>query len=238
MQLILNGDTRPIPFFIASSGDHVTGLTGAAPAVTISKNGGAFAAPSGTVGEIGDGWYSFTPAGTDTGTDGMLILHAAATGGDPTDLKSQIVAFSPYDAVALGLSRLDTVVSSRMASFTLPANFSLLAIDSSGDVTANNPGPTLAQIKAGILDEALSAHTAAGTTGAALGTLISTLAESYAANGEPATLAQLLYGMLAILSNVSQAGTSLTAARLDGATPAMTFTLDSATAPTTRRRTA
>jgi hypothetical protein len=30
MQLILNGDTRPILFFLAQSGDHVSGLVGAA----------------------------------------------------------------------------------------------------------------------------------------------------------------------------------------------------------------
>ncbi len=34
MQLILNGDTRPVLFFMAQSGDHISGLTGAAPAVT------------------------------------------------------------------------------------------------------------------------------------------------------------------------------------------------------------
>ncbi len=64
------------------------------------------------------------------------------------------------------------------------------------------------------------------------------LTESYAANGEPATLAQLLYGISAVMSNVAQDGTSLTANRLDGVTPAMSFTLDSATAPTSRRRAA
>jgi hypothetical protein len=37
---------------------------------------------------------------------------------------------------------------------------------------------------------------------------------------------------------VSQSGATLTANRLDGATPAMSFTLDSAAAPTSRRRVA
>jgi hypothetical protein len=176
MQLILNGDARPVPFFLAASADHVTGLTGAAPSVLISRNGGAFAAPAGAVAELGDGWYSLTPAGSDVTTDGVLLLHAAASGADPADVKCQVVAFSPYDPAALGLADLAVL------------------------------------------------------TGA--------LAESYAANGQPATLAQLLYGILAILGNVSQSGATLTAAKLDGETPAMTFTLDSPTAPTTRRRTA
>jgi hypothetical protein len=70
------------------------------------------------------------------------------------------------------------------------------------------------------------------------GVLNAALTESYAANGEPATLAELLYGISAMLGNVAQDGTTLTANRLDGVTPAMSFTLDSATAPTSRRRTA
>ena len=210
MQLILNSDTRPIPFMIVQSTDHITGLTGAAPTVTISKNGGAFAAPAGTVAEIGNGWYRLTPAAADTATNGTLLLHATASGGDPADVDCQVVAMSPYAA--------------------LPANFSGLAIDGSGAVGANN--------LAALLDVALSGHTTAGTPGAALGNLVNALSESYAANGSPATLAQLLYAILAILANVSQSGTTITATKLDGTTTAMSFTLDSGTAPTSRKRAA
>ena len=106
MQLILNGDTRPILFFLAASSDHVTGLTGATATVTISKNGGAFGAPGGTVAEVGVGWYKLTPSGSDATTNGVLLLHATATGADPADVKCQVVAFSPYDAGRLGLSAL------------------------------------------------------------------------------------------------------------------------------------
>jgi hypothetical protein len=177
MQLILNGDTRPVLFFMAQSGDHISGLTGAAPTVAISKNGGAFAAPAGTVTEVGNGWYGLVPAGADATTDGVLLLHATAAGGDPADVKAQVVAFDPYTAV-----------------------------------------PTVAAIQGGVLNGVLT--------------------ESYAANGQAATLAQLLYGISAVLGNVSQSGVTLTANRLDGVTPAMSFTLDSATAPTSRRRAA
>src|SRR5579862_6392322 len=98
MQLILNGDTRPILFFMAQVADHISGLTGAAPVVTISRNGGAFAAPAGTVAEVGTGWYRLTPAGSDVTTNGVLLLHATATGGDPADVKAQVLAFDPYTA--------------------------------------------------------------------------------------------------------------------------------------------
>ncbi len=177
MQLILNGDTRPVLFFMARSSDHISGLTGAVPAVTISKNGGAFAAPAGVVVEVGNGWYGLTPAGADVATDGVLLLHATAAGGDPADVKAQVVAFDPYAAA-----------------------------------------PTVDAIRDGVLADVLT--------------------ESYAANGQPGTLAQLLYGISAMLGNVSQSGAVLTANRLDGVTPAMSFTMDSATAPTARRRAA
>lgn len=180
MQLILNGDTRPILFFMAQSSDHISPLTGATPTVTISRNGGAFAAPAGTVAEVGNGWYRLAPAGGDATTNGMLLLHATAAGGDPADVKAQVVALDPYMAAA--------------------------------------QAPALDAILDGVLNQPLT--------------------ESYAANGQPATLAQLLYGIAAMMGNVSQTGAILTANRLDGVTPAMTFTLDSATAPTSRRRAA
>jgi hypothetical protein len=176
MQLILNGDTRPILFFLTSASDHISGMTGVTPSVTVSKNGAAFATPAGAVAEVGDGWYRLTPAGADVTTNGIFLLHATATGADPVDVKCQVVVFDPYDAA-----------------------------------------PTLPEITGGVLETALP--------------------ESYADNGQAGTLTQLLYGLTAILGNVSQSGAVLTANRLDGTTPAMSFTLDSATAPSSRRRT-
>ncbi len=51
------------------------------------------------------------------------------------------------------------------------------------------------------------------------------LTESYAADGEAATLAQLLYEIRALLAEQSYAGTILTTKKLDGATVAATYTL-------------
>src|SRR5258707_9653466 len=106
MQIIPNGDTRPIPFFLVQSSDHISPLTGATPTVTVSKNGAAFAAPAGAVSEIANGWYKLTPSGADTTTNGMLLLHATAASGDPSDLSAQVAAPNVYDAVRLGLSAL------------------------------------------------------------------------------------------------------------------------------------
>lgn len=75
----------PLPFLLVSQVDHVTGLTGVTPTVTIRKQGGTYAPPAGTVGEIGYGWYCLRPTTADIDTPGALLLHAEATGADPTD---------------------------------------------------------------------------------------------------------------------------------------------------------
>ncbi len=62
------------------------------------------------------------------------------------------------------------------------------------------------------------------------------LTESYAADGAAPTLAQALFMILQNGGEFSISGTTLTVKKLDGTTTAMTFTLDSATNPTSRTR--
>lgn len=82
--------TYPLPFLLISAADHLTGLAGALPAVTLSKAGGAFAAPSGAVSELGNGWYVVAANATDVNTAGPLILHATAPGSDPCDVRFEV----------------------------------------------------------------------------------------------------------------------------------------------------
>jgi hypothetical protein len=109
--LIKNGSTaQNILFFMTDSADHITGKTGLTPTVTISKNGGAFASPSGAVSAVGNGWYQVAGNATDSGTNGPLLLHATSAGADPCDLfVGQVVPFDPLDAVRLGLTSLPNV---------------------------------------------------------------------------------------------------------------------------------
>src|SRR5437016_7700218 len=106
-------------FFLVSSTDHVSAKTGASPTVNLSKAGGSFAAAGGAVTEIGSGWYKIALTTTDTNTLGDLAFHITASGADDTDFVDQVVAIDLTDAAALGLSRLDAAISSRMATFTL-----------------------------------------------------------------------------------------------------------------------
>lgn len=87
-----NSTSHPILFFMADTSDHITGLTGLTPTVTLSKNGGSFAAAEGAVSEVGNGWYALAGNATDRNTEGALIIHATAAGADPFDMDYEIDA--------------------------------------------------------------------------------------------------------------------------------------------------
>ena len=107
-----NSTAHSVLFFMADSSDHVSGKTGLTPVVTLSKNGGAFAAAAGTVSEVGQGWYALAGNATDRNTLGELIIHGEASGADPSDRRLTIVPWDPFDS-NLGLPRLDAAISSR-----------------------------------------------------------------------------------------------------------------------------
>lgn len=90
--------------------DHVSPATGKTVAVTISKNGGAFANPNAgatNATEVSNGWYKVTLDATDTGTEGDLVVRGTATACDDTE---------------------------RVFRVHLPPNFALASIDGSGRV--------------------------------------------------------------------------------------------------------
>jgi hypothetical protein len=137
-----NQTNRKLMFLLVSSTDSKTPVLLATPTVTLSKNGGGFTAPAGTVTEVGQGWYSLSPTSADTNTLGSLVLHATATSADLADKEFNVVAVDPnaakvaatmatgdgVDAATLlgritstragNLDFLDSAVSSRMATFT------------------------------------------------------------------------------------------------------------------------
>lgn len=112
-----SSDVRPLLFLMVNSTDHISGKTGLAPTVTISKNGGAFAAPTGAISEIANGWYKVAGNAEDTNTVGPLVLHVEATGADPCDDRFEVVAFDPGSATNLGLSSIGALTADeRIAS--------------------------------------------------------------------------------------------------------------------------
>lgn len=97
-----DSNTYPIVFFMASSTDHVSAVTGITPTVTLSKNGAAFGACAGAVSEIANGFYKLAGNATDSDTLGPLILHAKGTGADNTDVLLSVVNHNPYEVAEPG----------------------------------------------------------------------------------------------------------------------------------------
>lgn len=97
--LTQNQTAEPLTFLMTDSTDHISPKTGLSPTVTLSKNGGSFASPSGAVSEIGNGWYKVAGNATDANTLGPLLLHATATGADASDERFQVVSFNTQDTV-------------------------------------------------------------------------------------------------------------------------------------------
>ena len=156
-----NSTLYPIPFLMIDSADHVTGKTGLSPTVTISKNGGAFASPSGAITELANGWYVLAGNATDRNTLGEFLIHATAAGADPTDDRYVIVPWDPFDAVKMGLTALPNAVPGANGglpttngtkinqSVDLTAGQSIACSDKSGFSLATAP-PTAEQIRAEI----------------------------------------------------------------------------------------
>jgi hypothetical protein len=133
-----NSSAFPLIFLLIQSSDHINGLTGASPTVTISKNGGAFASPSGAVTQIGNGWYKVAGNATDTNTLGPIALHATATGSDPCDMMYPCVANNPQDAVRYGLSALPNANAQASGGLaTIGTGAGQMNVDGAGNVASN-----------------------------------------------------------------------------------------------------
>lgn len=132
----------------------------------------------------------------------------------------------------------------------------MVAVDGTSviEVYAGAPGSTVAPIPASLGTGAISAATfAAGaidaaaiaadaigssefSNAAAAKVFTQAMTEAYAADGAAATPAQVLYFLLAALSEFSVSGTTVTLKKLDGSTAAATLTLSDATNPTSITR--
>ena len=110
-------------------------LTGATVTAYRALDGNAQASATGTTTELGNGQYRFNLSQADTNANNGSYLFTA-TNAIPVEKTVVFTAADPTDATAFGISRMDAAITSRMATFTLPTNFSSLAITAGGAVTA------------------------------------------------------------------------------------------------------
>lgn len=155
----------PVGIFMASSSDHVTGVTGTSVALYISKNGGAWLHSSGTVSEIGFGWYSWAGNTFDRSDLGELAIHASGTSCDPFDGKLDIVSWNPFP------DYIGTPIALDGGTATIAGMLTKFADDNNGTVF-DATSDSLHGIAASVAASAPVAATAATGT-ATVGTVIS-----------------------------------------------------------------
>src|ERR1039458_4967422 len=120
------------------------------------------------------------------------------------------------------VANLDAAVSSRLA----PAGTLATVTTVTNLTNAPTAGDLTATMKASV--------TTAAPTATAIAAAVSThhpASETYAVNGAIPTLEQFQFMLWAALAQFAVSGTTITTHKLDGATQAMLFTTDSATAP-------
>jgi hypothetical protein len=154
---------------------------------------------------------------TALGTSDDAVLAAVATAqGDITSINGRLPS-DPADAsVVAGLiGGLDTKLDN------IDGNVDAILLDTGTDgVVVAAASKTGYRLSSTGVDDVLR----------------TALNEGYAAQGAEFTLEQALYMLWSMLAERAVAGTTLTASQIDGATPAMTFTLDDATTPTEQTR--
>ena len=210
---------------------------------------------TGTVGTWGSGMFKevdstnmpgvyqlgIPDAALASGADSVVVYLQGATNMLPIVLEIQLTGFDLQDATGTGLTALagaSAVTASAirtalgLASANLDTQLDALPTASEVRVEMDANSTKLANLDATVTSRATPAQVltqvqTANTTA---------VAESYAANGQAATPNQLLYMIYSLLANKAIVSTTLTAKKLDGSTSAMTFTLDSATAPTSVAR--
>lgn len=170
----------------------------------------------------------------DPATDAVANVTLVATCTNNTDMRGTNNA-STHDAAAV-VTALGT--GSGLTSLATAA--ALAAVDGKADViqakTDNLPSDPADQSLIIAATDAITSAIAALEDVSVADILTTQMTESYAATGVAPTLAQSLFWVQQVLTELSFSGTTGTVKKLDGATTAGTLTLDDADDPTSLTR--
>lgn len=128
MEFKLDQTAHPMQFLMIASSDHISPALGLSPTVVISKNGGTFATPAGSITEIGNGWYKVTPDADDFDTLGPLLLHATSASADPTDVESFQVTSGLVDLGPIQHTSIVGNIQGAVGSVTSPVTCSVTPV--------------------------------------------------------------------------------------------------------------
>lgn len=170
-----------------------------------------------SVTKVATGQYTFTYSVASTDTSEALTIKASGAISAESRVAFCITSVVDYDASAalVTLQSLTTAIKAK---------------------TDNLPATPAATGDAMTLTAAYDAAKTAATQTSVNNMLTTAMTESYANKGATVTVAQALYMLLSHMNEAAISSTTKTTKKIDGSTSAMTFTLDSATAPTSVTR--
>jgi len=154
---------------------------------------------------------------------------------------SGLTAAETRAALGMSSANLDT----QLADIPTVAELNARTLASAAYATASSIVTVQSSVDAvGVIVSAIKAKTdnlpaapaAVGDIPTVANILTTQMTESYAADGAAPTVAQALFLTMQALTEFSIAGTTITIKKLDGTTPAATFTMDDDTSPTSRTR--
>lgn len=164
MSSIVQNDTSAIVIYMVLS-DHVTPATGKTVTMNLSKAGAAFAAGGGTVTELANGFYKYTPVAADVGTLGDLAFRATASGCDDwTDVR-RVVQAGPLaaDYTTARAAKLDTADAASFLSAVIETNGgTTITVKQALQLAAALPAGTVANILAGAGNQTITVTSASG----------------------------------------------------------------------------
>jgi hypothetical protein len=230
---------------IADNEATATAYTSAGSTVETITTLGTYAAPTATKCRLKEvdstnhkGLYELQLANARlavSGAKSLIVSISGVTNMAQTDFVVPLWVFDPYASVTQtgdSYARLGAPVGASVSAdiAAVDALVAAPAIRSALGMAAANMDTQLSAIDVDIMTRlAASGYTAPPSVSAILTTQ---MAESYRALGVSPTLAQALCELLAHSGEKAISGTTLTINKFDHTTPAETFTLDSATAPT------
>lgn len=158
----------------------------------------------------------------DQGTSGMYTIEIPATGGT---INNDTEGFGWFTGSATDILPWRSPIFGFRSANTNNA-FIDTGLSAAATIDANIVSAAANSIDGAALDADVVAKLFSGAA----------LTESYAADGDAATPAQILYLILQRLMEAVVSGTTMTIKKVDGTTTAATATLNSATAPTSITR--
>lgn len=171
-----------------------------------------------------------TTTNTDmVGTDNAALAATALTDATWTDARAGYLDELAAANLPTDIADIPTVAEFEARSI-VAADYVVVGDTIAGVTTATNltnaptNGDLTATMKTSVNTEAKDVLT------------VDTIADSYATDGNQPTIAQAILAIQQMMQDKSISGTTLTVKKPDGSTTAMTFTLDSATTPTSITR--